>query len=386
MPRIVFYVQHLLGIGHLKRAATLGRGLVDQGFEVTLVSGGRPVPGLDTGSARFVQLPPARAVDIYFRKLVDEHDRPIDDAWRARRRAALLCAFSDARPDVLMTELFPFGRRQFRFELLPLLERVRSLSSPPRVVCSVRDILVASAKPERTMEMLELVREFYDLVLVHGDPNLIPFDKTFPHASAIADRWRYTGYIVDRPAAALGAGGPPEVLVSAGGGAVSEPLLEAAFGARPESGLSHLTWRFLIGHHLPEDRFEAFRSRAGPGIVVERARSDFLSLIRRAALSISQGGYNTVMEVLDAGVRAVVVPYAGGLETEQTLRARLLAERGLIHVVEETELGAARIAEAVIRATAGPAPGALAFDTGGLTRSARLIGEALQTGSQLKTS
>ena len=39
------------------------------------------------------------------------------------------------------------------------------------------------------------------------------------------------------------------------------------------------------------------------------------------------------MEVLDARLPAVVVPYAGGLETEQTLRASLLSARGLIDVV-----------------------------------------------------
>ena len=62
-PRILLYVQHLLGIGHQKRAATLTRALEAAGFAVTYVSGGFPVRGLDTGPADFVQLPPARAVD-----------------------------------------------------------------------------------------------------------------------------------------------------------------------------------------------------------------------------------------------------------------------------------------------------------------------------------
>jgi len=36
------YVQHLLGIGHLKRAATLARAMRSAGFELTLASGGAP--------------------------------------------------------------------------------------------------------------------------------------------------------------------------------------------------------------------------------------------------------------------------------------------------------------------------------------------------------
>ena len=42
---VFFYVQHLLGIGHLKRAATLAQALRDAGFKVVLASGGVPVPG-----------------------------------------------------------------------------------------------------------------------------------------------------------------------------------------------------------------------------------------------------------------------------------------------------------------------------------------------------
>ena len=51
--KIFFYVQHLLGIGHLRRAATLAQALEKAGFQVTLASGGRPVAGY-----RVLQLPP----------------------------------------------------------------------------------------------------------------------------------------------------------------------------------------------------------------------------------------------------------------------------------------------------------------------------------------
>ena len=89
-PRILLYVQHLLGIGHQKRAATLTRALEAAGFAVTYVSGGFPVRGLDTGPADVVQLPPARAVDKFFKVLVGPDGQVIDDAWRARRRELLV--------------------------------------------------------------------------------------------------------------------------------------------------------------------------------------------------------------------------------------------------------------------------------------------------------
>ncbi|MBO6784511.1 MAG: glycosyl transferase, partial [Alphaproteobacteria bacterium] len=125
-PRILFYVQHLLGIGHLMRAGTLARALEGQGFETTLVSGGTDVPGFDHGASRFVQLPPTRATDKYFKVLVDENDRQIDEAWKAGRRARLLALEDELRPDIILIEMYPFGRRQMRFEIEPLLEAARA--------------------------------------------------------------------------------------------------------------------------------------------------------------------------------------------------------------------------------------------------------------------
>ena len=353
---VLFYVQHLLGIGHVMRAATLARAMTRRGLGVVVVSGGDHVPVLDAGSVDFVQLPPVRADDRFFKVLVDETGAVVDDAWKADRRDRLLAVFEQVRPRVLVLELFPFGRRQLRFELIPLLEAAGARRPRPWVVSSVRDILVEKAKPERNAEMVELAERYLDAVLVHGDPGLIPFEATFPHAGRLGERLCYTGYVVDRDAArATAAPGPrTDVVVSAGGGAVSESLLDAALGSRPLTVLKHAAWRFLVGHNLPEDRFRAFREKAPAGVVVERARPDFPALLANCRVSVSQGGYNTVMEVLATGARGVIVPYAGGEETEQTIRARLLAERGLVRVVEEEALDPRTLAAAVDAASVAP--------------------------------
>ena len=373
--RVMFYVQHLLGIGHQRRGATLTRAMTAAGLEVGFVSGGHEIPNLDLGGARLMQLPATRAVDLYFKKLVDENDRPIDDAWRDRRRDTLLAYWRDFQPDVLVFELFPFGRRQMRFELLPLLDAAHALPNRPVVVCSVRDILVAPPKPERELEMLARIERYFDHVLVHGDPDLIPFGRTFPHADEIADKLRYTGYVVDASGRRGGPGDPgwAEVVVSAGGGAVGSQLLRAAMRARADTRLQDRTWRVLVGVKVEADEFEAMRRDAPDGVIVERARGDFTSLLMNCTLSISQAGYNTVMEAMRAGCRAVVVPYAGGLETEQTLRAELLAERGVLQTVPESDITPENIAAAVERAMDGPPAGAAGIRCDGAEESARLI-------------
>ena len=87
---VLFYVQHLLGIGHLRRAALIARALADAGISVTLATGGMPVPGLATGGGRVVQLPALRSRDESFSALVDANGQEVDEDWKAARRDRLL--------------------------------------------------------------------------------------------------------------------------------------------------------------------------------------------------------------------------------------------------------------------------------------------------------
>ena len=358
--KVFFYVQHLLGIGHLKRAATLASALRAAGFEVTLASGGMPVEGIEV-----LQLPPVSSPDL--KNLVDENGKPVDEAWKARRRDALLQAFDNISPELLLIELFPFGRRQMRFELLPLLE---SVHQETLVVSSVRDLL--QPNPAREAEALERFERYFDRLLVHADPRVARLDLTFSKANALAGKLHYTGYVVEE-SDARGNAGEGEVLVSAGGGAVGRRLLETAIQARPLTSLRDRTWRILAGVNSKD-----LLALEGEGVIVERARNDFTLRLKNCVLSISQAGYNTVLETLQARARAVLVPFAGGAESEQTLRARLLADRGLVQVVEEEELTAATLAAAVDRAAAGARPAAGTIDLGGARRSAELLREWLK--------
>jgi len=129
----------------------------------------------------------------------------------------------------------------------------------------------------------------------------------------------------------------------------------------------------LVGIKVEAATFAELAAMAPAGVIVERARGDFPSLLMNGRLSISQGGYNTVMEVLAAHIRAVVVPYAGGIETEQTLRATLLAGKGRLQVVDEKTMTPEAIAAAIDRALVGPAPDAVGLKTDGAEESARLL-------------
>jgi len=345
MSRVFFHVQHLLGIGHVRRAAVLARTLAASGFDVLLVSGGAPL-SLDLGGARFHQLPPVRARDEGLRALNRLDGSPLDDGFKIERTRQLLDLFQIEAPDVLITEQFPFGRTQLRFELLPLLDAAHLRRPRPLIVSSVRDIVRRSMSARRVQEAIELCRRF-DCVLIHGDPALIPFGRSFAGWEEIRSRAAHTGYISENGGETAAAGNN-EVLVSIGGGAAGAPLLLAASGARARGMLADRTWRVLVGANLGAP------VGAIDGMVVEPARPDFRALLRGAALSISQAGYNTVVDTLCCADRAVLVPFATDRETEQADRALWLAERGLVASVAAPSLSADSLSAAIEHAMHGP--------------------------------
>src|SRR6516225_12360001 len=124
-------------------------------------------------------------------------------------------------------------------------------------------------------------------------------------------------------------------------------------------------------------RIRGTRRRSARGVILERYRPDFPNILRRCRVSVSQAGYNTVLDILAARAAAVVVPFASARETEQSLRAERLAARGVLELVRERDLSPERLARAIDRAMAR-GPGTIAIDIGGARRTATLIRGIMQ--------
>lgn len=368
--KVFFYVQHLLGIGHLARASRIAGAMARDGLDVTVVTGGVPVDGFPGPDVRHVPLPPIASGDAGFSGLVDATGRPVDADFEAMRRQQLLDAFRAAKPDIVVIEAFPFGRRQVRFELLPLLDAIMAMPDRPVVACSLRDILQERTKPGRDEESVALVERYFDRVLVHGDPAFVRLEDTFPLASRIASKIVYTGMVSAPPPP------PPQeifdIVVSAGGGAVGSGLIAAASGAArhmPDT----LRWALIAGPNLPQADYDRIADGKPVNAELFRFRRDFASLLTAARVSVSQAGYNTVCDILRAGCGSVLVPFTAGGETEQQVRAERLAAKGLASLVAEDTLTVEAMARAIsgeLSAGRHPAHG---LDLEGATRTAEIL-------------
>lgn len=373
MTRVFFYVQHLLGIGHLARASRIASAIKAAGMEITLVTGGMPVKGFPGPDVDHVALPAVAVGDGAFAGLVDADGNRADAAFLDRRRDLLLAAFHDAAPDVVITEAFPFGRRQMRFELLPLMAAIEARRPRPLLVASVRDILQEKTKPGRDEETVELVQAHYDRLLVHGDPSFVRLEDTFRLAAGVADKVAYTGLVCPPPP--VPSAEQNDVVVSAGGGAVGAALVGAAIEAA--RAMPHLRrWSVITGPNLPDADYDAFAASAPANVTLHRFRTDFTSLLASARVSVSQAGYNTVADILQAGCRALLIPYAVQGETEQTTRATKLEALGRAVMLAETDLSGPAIATGIEAALAQDiAAGPAKVATDGARRSAEIIAE-----------
>ena len=375
---VLIYVQHLLGVGHLQRALQLSGALLQHGYQVDLVSGGLPTQLKRPEGLRIHQLPPLYSADGSFSCLLDANGNEIDDDWRERRKRLLLDIFESSAAQVLITETFPFGRRMLRFELLPLLEASRKSTECKQVIASIRDMLQPKSKPGRNRETCELIDAYYDHVLVHGDENIARLEDSFAKASCIADKLFYSGYIcAQNPTAAPVNAGEDEVLVSAGGSATGLKILRTALAAKPLSAFNDAHWRLLVSPAISTTDFNQLQGLADDNVTVERNRADFSELIKRARLSISQAGYNTMTDLLNCDTPAVVIPYAEAEEIEQTLRAQALQAHGRLVALGQSELDAESLAQAMARSLTTNA--ALAVNLNGANNSAKMITQWLNT-------
>lgn len=357
------------------RSLRICEGLQEAGAHITLLTGGMPVEGVPPEGVHHVQLDPIAVRDGDFSVIVDSQDQEIDDSFKAQRCSQLLKIYKDEEPDLVVLEAFPFGRRQLRFELLPLLDTIAQSDPKPLVVSSIRDVLQRSNKPGRDDYVLDLIRRHFDAVLVHGDPEFSTLADSFPRANEFDEKIVYSGLVCAKPGEATAESF--DVVVSAGGGAVGTELVRAAIDAAkllPDA----LTWCLITGPNSPIiNELESLKVTS-PNIQFEIFRSDFPNLLKSASMSVSQSGYNTVSDILQAKCRCLLIPYSSSGETEQLDRARRLEALGIARVLHNEELSGEAMALSISEGLKSARPNAdFALKTDGANQSARILLELI---------
>ena len=391
MKKILFYCQYLAGMGHLVRSTEIIRSLVKD-FDVCLINGGQLIPGFEfPAEARVVHLP-AVWEDGSQLKPVDS-SLTIDEVKESRKQK-ILDVLEKFQPDCIVTECFPFSKHKLKFELKPMLKQAKE--NDITIVCSLRDLIMTqpmseSAKIRRREKICKLIDRFYDLVLFHGDANLLRLEDSFPGVDKLDCDLFYTGYVApaaesDLPATPEDIIGlnrtEPSIVVSVGGGRHGYPLLEAVLLASPilKKSIPHKIHCFA-GPFMAEAEFQRLQTIAAKqdNVTMRRFTPRLTQYMQQADLSVSLGGYNTIMNILQTKVRSLILPSLNEHQTdEQSIRARKLAQLNIISLLQPQDLKPAILADKIVTHLNHPKPNNN-FKLSGAATTASKLKELLYT-------
>jgi predicted glycosyltransferase len=340
MQKVMFYCQHILGMGHLIRSVEIVKGLIPD-FQVCFINGGQVIPEFEFPLEIEVINIPAVKTDSEFNEL-----RPVDSSLTMAeaetiRTNMLLETCDRFQPDILIIELYPFGRRRFSFELIPLIEKAKAMGT--KIVSSVRDIVVTKQNQQRHEEKVcRLINKYFDLLLIHGDPNFVKLNLSFSRINDLTCPVHYTGYVVqplpDKRTITLD---KPTILVSVGGGRFGHDLLECIANAAPilKDKIPHHIQVFT-GAFSPEEVLFKLQdlTKDLDNITCDRYTTNLLDYMQQADLSIGMGGYNTTMNILSTDIKAMMMAFQGSNDKEQETRLQKLDSLGRVKMIQPEDL------------------------------------------------
>lgn len=277
------------------------------------------------------------------------------------READLGRFVADFRPDIIVTEHFPFGLL-FESEFESLIQAAKRENPRTKIVSSVRDVVLRLGGGSEDTKTCQMLERWFDLVLVHGDESVIRFSDSFPKINSVTVPLQYTGYIVRSFSKCTTQiikhevwDQPPIVIASIGGGRVGGEFLEVVIAA---SKLLATQWKhrlkLFVGPFLPPEVDERLRVAAllTSHIDVFEFAPSFYQDLCYATVAVCLAGYNTILECVAAGVSTLsyLLPFRHG-DREQELRATRFRDAGLIETLEPSELSPSEIAKRILQMT-----------------------------------
>jgi predicted glycosyltransferase len=354
--RVSIYSQDSLGLGHLRRNILIGGALLQARKDSNLLLfADSPVAPFFKLPDRMdhVKLPSIRKVSA---GCWEATRLRIDERELIRLRTDLLCnGLLNFRPDLLLVDHMPGGAQG---ELAPAIKALKQAHPNCCVVLGLRDILDAPEVTKRVWESegaYEALRRYYDRILIYGSKEMF---STCSKYCLPVPPWgaHYCGYVVkqdpvEQASEVLQAVGLPKrrfVFVSAGGGGDGELLMRTYVQAVRILG-SRVDFATLmaLGVNAPPELCELAAEARGLPIRIVPYVDDSSSCIAAADLVVCMAGYNTLAEVLYRKRKALVVPRSGP-SAEQRTRARLLAQRRLIDVLDPADLSPEKLAERLV--------------------------------------
>ncbi|MBF0595086.1 MAG: hypothetical protein HQL22_08970 [Candidatus Omnitrophica bacterium] len=395
MKKIIIYYSHRQTLGHQSRIANITASLrlhYSKKARVFLFNAGLPEECLHFPRGTVcVNLPTPFHSKHDFR--IDRKNFVRGDI--AGRSKFMLEQVERIRPDVFVTEFFPFGRPDLIDEIFPVLRVLRT--SGVKILSSLGYPYVNPFffTPDK-LRTFVLLGKYYENVLIHtpsrfedgfAESSLDLAETEFQRhdlkkpfldvMSAVKDKIIYTGYVASgkmknaRRPACFGNSeykGKTFVLVSRGGGVIYPKLLASAVLAKKILGDGYV---FLIvpGPASTDAEMALFsalvKQAGGRGIMMQKYIPDLFRHVRYCDVSVSMCGYNTSVELMYFRKKSIVVPWQlwenknNSFFNDQIFRSLMLKKYLGSRVIPYNAISAELIAEGIKEQLTKDRPGAV---------------------------
>jgi predicted glycosyltransferase len=366
---IMLYSHDSYGLGHIRRSLEIATHLSTNIPDASLI--------MLTGSmqAHVYALPermeyiklPALTKDAEGRYCSRLLPHTIDITSRLRQKI-ILESVRNLKPDVFLVDKSPAG---IRGELLPALKFLKTRSPSTRIVLGMRDI---EDHPDHVRTewaksgILPLLKNTYHAIFLYGSRSIYDPVAEYSLSPNIEKKVIACGY-VGRTQTPL----PPRdirarltlktdrlVLVTPGGGDDGYPLLKTyitmlrkRFASSPPTFDTLLVTGPMMA---PRKRLRLQQAaNAELALTVTDFTPHLYDYLTAADLVVSMGGYNTIVEILAANQRGIIVPRVHP-RLEQCIRAERLAAKGLLEMIHPTKLTPASLYRAITHSLHQPRP------------------------------
>lgn len=325
MTRYLFSSHDGYGLGHVRRNVLVAREVLrlDPTAEITLVTGvhRRPV-WLQDPRFNVIDAPPLlkNSQGVYDNPGLGLH------AAVAERARIFSQTVADMRPDVIVVDRHPYGTAG---ELRAGLTYARGYGAT--LMLGLRDVIddVVSVRRELDGQGWEGVGSLFDDILVFGNPLLCDQEREYK----LPIRPTYCGWVVESAAAQVR--DEDLVVISAGGGGDGQTVFR--LGVEALRRRPHLRGIVAAGPYTGDWAHQTMDGdlQLAARVQLSRDTGSTVGLFAGAGAVVQMAGYNSTLEALSAGVRAVLVPRRSP-RREQAIRASRLAALGLADVMDET--------------------------------------------------
>jgi len=354
--RLAVYISHYETLGHITRIASILEGLKESKnrTKILIIHSGKRQEAINLERyGEVIYLP----YSIGRKGLFLEENRLIynkilnsdgTNFFLKKRLGIMKNVLRKFKPEIFITEYYPFGREFWSFELPYILKYIKE-NFKSKVFSSV-------GYPSWMLDTNKMLKEFYSGIFFHcprtyynGYLNFL--EENSPGRKVLSETIRdfskriyFTGYILNKKQLIpiksfkkkLHINNKQKlIVVSRGGGIVNSKIIFCSLGLA--KSMKNVYFLISTGPATTEQEFKKYRylSRKLKNVKIAKYLPYLEGYLNDADLSINMAGYNTIVRLLWLKKQSIVIPFK---TDEQRFRAHYLEKFGIFKTLSYESL------------------------------------------------